>query len=345
MVIDLVPPLPDALQVEVTSACNLRCAMCLVRYRPPVNKLAGAMPLAMLRGLLDDLPDLRQLTLQGLGEPLLAPDLLPMITDAKRRGVRVGFNSNATLLNRRRAEQLVDSGLDWLHVSLDGADADTFESIRDGASFDTVVANLAGLAEAKRVAGSDTPWIRAVFVAMRRNVAQLPDLVALLGRLGVGELRVQNLSHSFSDTDPAGEYQDIRGYARREALWGGADEAAAAQAFARARRVADSVGVTLRLPRLGAPASGRQAPDSAADGGSPRVRCGWPWDSAYVTSQGTVQPCCMVMGDDRVTLGSLADQTFPQIWAGPAYQEFRRRLTGDQPPEVCRGCALYQGTF
>src|SRR5512138_1190406 len=152
-----VPPLPDALQLEVTSACNLRCAMCLVRYRPPVNKITGAMPVATFRALVDDLPGLRQLTLQGLGEPLLAPDLLPMVRYAKERGVRVGFNSNATLLSRRRAEELVDAGLDWLHVSLDGADAATFEAIRDGASFQTVVGNLAGLVEAKQASGGDAP--------------------------------------------------------------------------------------------------------------------------------------------------------------------------------------------
>jgi MoaA/NifB/PqqE/SkfB family radical SAM enzyme len=76
---EAVPPLPEALQVEVTSACNLRCAMCLVRYRPPVNKIAGAMSLDTFRRLVDDLPGLRRLTLQGLGEPLLAPDLLEMV--------------------------------------------------------------------------------------------------------------------------------------------------------------------------------------------------------------------------------------------------------------------------
>jgi radical SAM protein with 4Fe4S-binding SPASM domain len=329
MVLAAAPPPPQALQVEVTSACNLRCAMCLVRYRPPVNKITGAMPLAMFRRLLDDLPGLRQLTLQGLGEPLLAPDLLAMIRYAKRRGIRVGFNSNATLLSPRRAAELVDSGLDWLHVSLDGADAETFQAIRDGASFDTVVTNLAGLADAKRAAGSTTPWIRVVFVAMRRNVAQLPDLVALLGRIGISELRVQNLSHTFADTDPAGAYREIRDYAADEALWTGADRAAADAAFAAARRAAAGSGVVLRLPST----AGRP-------GG-----CTWPWDAAYVTSQGVVQPCCMVMGDDRVALGRLDEESFAEIWTGPAYREFRRRLAGDDPPDVCRGCALYQGTF
>jgi radical SAM protein with 4Fe4S-binding SPASM domain len=329
------PALPPHLQVEITSACNLRCTMCLVRYRPPVNKLAGAMPLELFQQLVGDLPDLRRLTLQGLGEPLLSPYLLDMIGTAVDRRVTVGFNSNATLLNRRRAAELVDSGVDWLHVSLDGATEATYENIREGARFATVTENLAGLVTAKRQAGSATPWIRVVFVAMRDNIAELPALVRLLAGIGIDELHVQNLSHSFSDTDPAGQYADIRAFTAGQALWTGADLDRATEVFGRAVAAATETGLRLRLPGLTttapAPLDGRG--------------CTWPWDAVYVTSTGAVQPCCMVMGDDRATLGQLSEQTFPQIWYGDAYREFRRRLMSDDPPEVCRGCSLYRGTF
>jgi radical SAM protein with 4Fe4S-binding SPASM domain len=325
------PPLPPHLQLEITSACNLRCVMCLVRYRPPVNKLAGAMPLDLFRRLVDDVPTLKMLTLQGLGEPLLSPYLLDMIRIAVERRIRVGFNSNATLLTGRRAAELVDSRVDWLHVSLDGASAAAYEKVRDGASFDAVRTNLAGLVRTKREAGSATPWIRVVFVAMRDNVDELPALVRLLGRIGVDELRVQNLSHSFSDTDPAGGYREIRDFTADQALWAADDVARAAHCFAEARQVARDTGLRLRLPSL-----------TAADG---EGGCSWPWTAAYVTSAGVVQPCCMVMGDDRVVLGRLTEQSFPDIWYGGAYREFRRRLAGDDPPDVCRGCSLYHRTF
>jgi radical SAM protein with 4Fe4S-binding SPASM domain len=332
------PPLPPELQVEITSACNLRCTMCLVSYRPPVNKLVGAMAPELFRPLVDSLPSLRKLTLQGLGEPLLSPYLLDLVRYAKARGTAVGFNSNATLLSEARARDLVDAGLDWLHVSLDGARADTYQGIRRGARFDQVVDNLAGLVRTKRAAGSPHPWVRVVFVAMRRNVGELPELVRLLAGVGVDELRVQNLSHTFSDTDPAGGYADIRDFTRDEALWTGADRAATERAFAAARTAAAAHGLTLRLPQL--------APDRSPAPEPGRPGCTWPWDAAYVTSTGVVQPCCMVMGDDRVSLGRLDEQTFPEIWYGAPYREFRRRLAGGaEPPEVCRGCALYQGTF
>jgi radical SAM protein with 4Fe4S-binding SPASM domain len=308
--------------------------MCLVRYRPPVNKLAGAMTLDLFRRIVEDVPTLRRLTLQGLGEPLLSPYLLDMVRLAKRNGITVGFNSNATLLTRRRAEELVETGLDWLHVSLDGATAQTYEGIRDGAQLDTVLANLRGLVAAKRAADSDVPHIRVVFVAMRRNVGELPELVRLLAGIGVNELRVQNLSHTFSDTDPFGKYAEIRDFTAAEALWTGGDEEAAGGAFAAASDIAGEYGLTLRLPSL----AGKPLPAG-------RPGCTWPWDAAYVTSQGVVQPCCMVMGDDRVALGHLSEQSFPEIWNGAGYRDFRSRLASDDPPDVCRGCALYQRTF
>ena len=115
------PPLPRELQVEVTGACNLRCHMCLVRYRPPLNRLTASMSFTTFRKLVDGLPDLETVTLQGLGQPLLAPDLFAMIAYATTRGIRVGFNTNGTVLTRDKAECLVESGLTWLHVSVDGA--------------------------------------------------------------------------------------------------------------------------------------------------------------------------------------------------------------------------------
>ncbi|GIF12966.1 radical SAM protein [Actinoplanes teichomyceticus] len=323
------PPLPSHLQLEVTSACNLRCTMCLVRYRPPVNKLAGAMRPELFHRLVAELP-LRQLTLQGLGEPLLSPYLPAMIAAAVDRRVRVGFNTNATLLTRRRAEELVASRVDWLHVSLDGAGPAVYESIREGARFDTVLGNLAGLVAAKQAAGSATPWIRVVFVAMRDNVTELPALVRLLSGIGVNELRVQNLSHSFDDTGPADGYAEIREFTAGQALWTGADRDRARAAFTAATRAARDSDLRLRLPSL------------ADEGGG---NCTWPWDAAYVTSAGLVQPCCMVMGDDRVNLGDLGASSFAEIWHGPAYRDFRRRLDSADPPEVCRGCSLYRHTF
>ena len=97
------PRLPRRLQVEVTGSCNLRCRMCIVRYRPTLGRSAS-MSFATFRRLLDELPDVNEVVLQGIGEPLLAPDIFEMVEYCGRRGLDVGFNTNVTLLNRRAAQ-------------------------------------------------------------------------------------------------------------------------------------------------------------------------------------------------------------------------------------------------
>ena len=324
--------------MEVTGACNLACKMCLVRYRPKLGRRSGAMCFHVFKELVDALPELEKLTLQGLGEPLLAPDIFEMIEYAAGRGIRLGFNTNGTFLTRERSERLVRAGVDWVHVSLDGATAETYEGIRDGSDFALVREHVIGLVEAKRRLGADRPTLQIVFVAMRRNVAELSQLVRLAAEWGVGSVWVQNLSHSFSDTDPSGGYRSIREFAEDEALWTGADRDVAEREFTAARAVASELGVELRLPRLEAP------PPSPRGEGEPG--CHWPFESAYVTHDGRVQPCCMVMGADRAVLGRLDERGFTEIWGSEPYRDFRLALTGDAtPPEVCAGCSLYRRVF
>ncbi len=309
--------------------------MCLVRYRPKLGRRQGAMCLHTFRMIVDDLPNLRRLTLQGLGEPLLAPDIFDMIDYGARRGISMGFNTNGTLLSRQRAERLVVAGLDWLHVSLDGATAETYESIRQGARFDRVTENIAGLVEVMRGLEAGRPSLSIVFVAMRRNIRELPQLTRLTGSWGIPKLWVQNLSHSFNDTDPAGSYREIRHFAETEALWAEGDPETEA-IFEESRSVAKEVGVELRLPRLEEPPSTRRP-------GTPG--CHWPFESGYITHDGAVQPCCMVMGADRAVLGRVNETGFAKVWHGEEYAEFRAALLTDDPPDVCSGCSLYRRLF
>ena len=218
-------------------------------------------------------------------------------------------------------------------MSIDGATAATYESIRDGSSFAKVERNVRGLVDVMRARSAARPRLSLVFVAMRRNLAELPGVVRLAAAWGVPTLRVQNLSHSFSDTDPAGAYREIREFAEAEALWQSPSPADVAL-FDEARAVASGLGVSLRLPDLDEP------PRPAGGPG-----CDWPWRSAYVRQDGRVQPCCMLMGGDRAILGDLGTTSFPAIWRGERYEAFRAALGTASPPDVCRGCSQYRGVF
>jgi radical SAM protein with 4Fe4S-binding SPASM domain len=335
-------PYPKYLQIEPVGQCNLRCTMCAIQFRqdgPPYGPVAF-MDFGDFTRLIDQFTGLEVLHLQGLGEPMMHPRFFDMVRYAVDKGIRVTTNSNLTLLNQRRAELCVTSGLDTLHVSLDGATAETFERIRVRGHFDRVIRNIelvsAAIAAAKAAGGMGLPHLHMVMVIMRQNLHELPDLVALGQRLGMEEIFVQHLSHDFKESSLPEHYRPMRDYVDEQTLLT-EDPARVEHYFAAARQVSQQTGVKLRLPRL-------KWREYAA--GTPgRDRCDWPWTGGYISYDGHAMPCCMVSTPDRANMGNMVEQGVEAIWNGPVYEQFRAELASGEAPEVCRSCALYHGTF
>jgi MoaA/NifB/PqqE/SkfB family radical SAM enzyme len=330
--------LPRFLQVEPVGQCNLRCQMCPIQFRrdgPPYGPPAF-MDFDLFTRLIDQFPDLTELQLQGLGEPMMHPRFFDMVAYAVARGIKVGTNTNLTLLNTRRAEQCITSGLGELHASIDGATAETYEAIRVRSHFDRIVANLERLMAARRRLGSETPRVRMVVVAMRRNLAEFPDLVRLARRLDIESVFVQHLYHDFAESSLPAQYRPMRDFVDHETLLG-EDPARIDRIFSEARAVAGELGVDLRLPRT--------QPRPHPPGTPGPERCDWPWRGAYVSYQGLAMPCCMVATPDRAQLGDMARDGAEAVWNGAAYRSFREALSSETPPEICRTCSIYSGTF
>ncbi|HEX5181392.1 MAG TPA: radical SAM protein [Gemmatimonadaceae bacterium] len=330
--------LPTYIQLEPVGQCNLKCQMCAIQFRadgtphgPP-----AFMAWDLFVRILDDLPTLTELHLQGLGEPMMHPRFFDMVAYAAARGIVVSTNSNVTLLTRRRADRCVTSGLTTLHVSVDGATEATYEGIRVGASFARVRRNLGHLRDTKRAMSSEKPRVRLVMVLMRRNLRELPAVVRLAAEHDIDTVFVQHLCHDFTESTLPARYAPMREFVHGENLTG-CDEELTGGVFAEARQTAESLGIELRLPRLDV--------HEHAPGTPGRERCDWPWHGPYITYRGDAMPCCMISTPDRGTLGTVAEQPISQIWRGAAYESFRAALASDGPPAICRGCSVYRGTF
>jgi MoaA/NifB/PqqE/SkfB family radical SAM enzyme len=325
-------------QFEPVGQCNLRCRMCPIQFRRdgPPHGPPAFMRFEVFTNLIDQMPQLRELHLQGLGEPMMHPRFADMVTYATRRGVRVTTNSNLTLLNPDRAERCVSSGLDTIHVSIDGASAEVYESIRVRARLDRVLRNVELIRSAKQRLGSSRPHLRMVTVVMRQNLHELPDVVRLACLYAMESLFVQHLCHDFGESSLPAQYRPIREFVEGQTLLN-EDAARVEHYFGEAREVARQLGVELRLPRtrkrLHPP--GTPGPD----------RCDWPWHGPYVSYQGLAMPCCMIATPDRMNFGSMAEQGVEAVWNGEGYEAFRRQLASDEPPDVCRSCSVYSGTF
>ena len=121
--------------IEPTSRCNLACRTCI---RNTWDEPLGDMAMATFDRLVDQLDAFKHLEsvmFGGFGEPTAHPDILTMIGKVKALGVRVEMTTNGTLLDEPMIEGLLQSRLDRLWVSFDGADESRFEAIRRGARF------------------------------------------------------------------------------------------------------------------------------------------------------------------------------------------------------------------
>ena len=184
---------PRKLNIEVTTRCNLNCAMCM---RKLWKEDGSDMTMETYRALLPIFPEIEAVNIIGIGEPLLNENVIEMIRLGKEHLPPNGafsLTTNATLLDDTMAKQLVSSGLDDIVVSIDGATSGTYNEIRKDASLDQVLTNVERLNKAKKKLGSQTPRIGFEFVAMKRNIDELPQVVDLAARYGISFIIITHL--------------------------------------------------------------------------------------------------------------------------------------------------------
>ena len=184
---------PSKLFVEVTTKCNLNCGMC-VRQNSDGGIREGSMPVEIFDALSPAFPHLEALVLNGIGESLLYPQLETLIRRAKARmpgGSWVGFQTNGMLLNGRRAESLLDAGLDRVCLSMDAVSPESFRTIRSGGEMSCVESALSALSGVRK--GRQDFSVGIEFVLMRDNVRELSPALRWAGRRGVGFALVTQL--------------------------------------------------------------------------------------------------------------------------------------------------------
>lgn len=170
---------PTRMAVEVTTRCNLRCAMC-VKQTPGNGVGDGDMSEAVFRRLLPAFQHLDALVLNGVGEPLMHPqfeDLVRLARRNMREDAWLGFQTNGLLLTPARATALAAAGADRICLSVDSAAPKTFRKLRAGGELDDVRNAFGALAEAGRHGGNPNFRAGAEVVVLRDTVEGLPDVV------------------------------------------------------------------------------------------------------------------------------------------------------------------------
>jgi|ETN01SMinimDraft_4_1059930.scaffolds.fasta_scaffold04160_4 radical SAM protein with 4Fe4S-binding SPASM domain len=156
---------PIHLDLEGTPSCNLKCVFCYQSF-DPLEK--GFMEMDLFKKCIDEGVEkgLCSIKLQYRGETLLHPKVVEMVQYAKDKGVlEVMFNTNGMLLTEELSRKLINAGIDKIIFSIEGTDAETYEKLRIGAKWETVLNNIKALKRVKEELGSEKPITRAQMVA------------------------------------------------------------------------------------------------------------------------------------------------------------------------------------
>lgn len=319
--------LPREIYLEVTNRCNSRCATC-IRTFETLEPLRD-MTLAELQAIVDQFPVLERVVLHGIGEPLLNDQLPGMIRHIKAQwpSAVVLFNSNAMALDQRWQTELLESGLDELRISLDGATPGTYAAIRGVDRLGDVVSNVRSFA--CRLGPAGRPRLSIWVTLMRENLHELEDLVDLAADTGVPEVYVQRLV--LFGRGLARDEQSLHRRLRVE------EEVVLTEAAARAA----SHGLAFRASGLAAPGESlKGSPQSDR----PWSACYRPWTSTYVTANGNVLPCCIspfsTENYSELILGNVFETPFPAIWNGEKYIARRSALSTARPLHPCELCGV-----
>ncbi|MEO6711495.1 MAG: radical SAM protein [Planctomycetota bacterium] len=362
-------PLHVALQVA--SACNLDCYMCLEHTRPQNERHGRNLKSLSLEVFeiveRELLPYSTRMSFAIGGEPTLAENFEHFLERAFLHGQEIELLTNGTRLDHGNLAEVAARCVSYLQISIEGATRETYERIRGGASFAHLLANVELFNRHRaRYRREDRTHLSFWVTLMRSSIRELPQIVELAHRLDVDRVHGH---HASPATREAAE-DTLEGHAE---LW----NSVRLQTLETARRLgvdidlpppADSGesiahsapsfeelaarrGTTLpdrRNPKLAPGAGGADDLRSASRRKDPRharmksfaVPCHLPGTAIYVLWDGRVLPCCYTFAMDKLTLGLLPRDSIDALWNGRLFRNLRVGLVSGEVPPVCLHCPV-----
>lgn len=321
-----------------TYKCNLSCRHC---YSDAGNLPREELSTSEAMEVVDQIADfgVTSLAFSG-GEPLMRKDFFEVATRAVETGLYVSLATNGTLLTKERVKLLKKIGLNYVEVSLDGANAKTHDAFRGKTgSFDQALTGL------KNCVKEDICTCLAV-TANKNNLGEIPAVLALAEGLGVKRFTLFNFvptgrGQDIRELDPSPEEREEILGLLNERLSEGSQIAILTTAPQLARVALQSSSpqedTVVPLAHMEATRISKKAKalaDFIGGCGAGRFYCA-------VSPEGNVQPCVFL----PITVGNLKTEKLEDIWFNsPVFHALRDRgnLKGRcgqcEFKFVCGGC-------
>jgi radical SAM protein with 4Fe4S-binding SPASM domain len=147
---------------------------------------AQVMNLELFRHITGKFSHLQNVSLVVSGEPFLNREFLQLVRHAKKKGVSVTTHSHFSFDRKEsQLQDIIDSGLDRIYLSIDAGTPETYARCRVGGDFNLVMSNITRLMELRRRSGAATPVLVWKLIMNRHNEHEIGIAAARARELGV----------------------------------------------------------------------------------------------------------------------------------------------------------------
>ncbi len=301
---------PYLLIIDPCNFCNLRCPLCPTGLND-LGREQSMLSFEHFKHYFDPhAPYLFEAYLHNWGESLINKDVFRMIDYAQSRNVGTNLSSNMVIPTSDDLDQLIDSGLEYLVVSLDGATPETYSKYRIRGDFDRVLANMTELIRRRNTRGKKTPVVEWQYIVMKPNEHEVAQAEAMAKKIGVDLIRFIPVGMPFEFRNR----QEVADIWYPESVKGRKDSDGTEQQFGQA---------------------GKPGP------------CFYLYRSMVVNPDGGISPCCVVYRKNR-DFGQLDPEEgidLPRLWNSEKYQSARSLFSPEvlhgRKPTVCDTCDIF----
>lgn len=337
---------PITLFFTVNNRCNLHCQMCDVGANIPDTFFARntfnqemSMSLHDWKKVVDDSMPYRPDICIATTEPLLYPDLIPLMEYIHEKGLVLHLTTNGVLLEKY-AEQLVDIGFERLHVSLDGGQT-MHDHIRgvEGA-FERAVKGIRKVAWLREKRRAPCPEIHVYSVILPMNYEEIDSTFESLAGLPIESLNYIHFSFVSEVMADAhnrrfGKLLPIEpsSVGRLDPLE--IDPQKLFSAVERTKRLAGQTSLPVTfLPEMSEEQMKAWYHNHLAFLKS-GAACMTPWRIAQINPNGDVVPLSRCFNK---AMGNVKESNIVEIWNGESYRQFRLHLKGQGAYPFCSRC-------
>ncbi len=181
----------ESLTIEPINLCNLNCIECPTGTNSLTRK-KGEINLELAKTIIQSNKKyLSYLILYFQGEPFLAKNIFSIIKYANENNIFTYTSTNGHFLTQQNCEKIIESKLDKLIISVDGATQETYEIYRKNGNLNKVLEGIKTLVDEKLKRSSTLPFIELQFLVFKHNEHQIKEMKQLGKLLKINKISIK----------------------------------------------------------------------------------------------------------------------------------------------------------